>query len=140
MKKAFTLILVLMLGMGLGACSSKSDDIAAVAYKTLDTGATLYNSTMGTVADLHRLGNITDDDYSRIRDAAEIYFSAYRIAADALYVYVRDKDESAQTKLNSAIQLVVDHLNDFIALAEAIGVNKDSSTPTTDTDSTTVVE
>lgn len=148
MKTTLSLVVSLMLCISLGACSggcaAKSDDFVETSYKTLETGAVLYDTTMLACADLHRRGTITDEQYVKIKDAAEVYFDTYRIAVDALYVYMQVKDESAKAQLASALQLVSTHLDTLFDLAESVGVTvvgRDSATTTTpQTNSTEVAE
>lgn len=124
-------LIVLTLVLTLVGCSAKPDEVSVSAYKVLDTGAVVYDTVMKSAADLHDRGILTDADFEKVKDAAFVYFDAYRVAVDVLYGYMQlANDENAQ-RLAAALETLGGQLDALLKLAASFGVESPQALPET---------
>ena len=123
MQRIYVMFLTLFMAVALVGCNP--EEAALNTYKTLNTSAVTYDTVMKSAADMRDAGQLSDEKWVELVDAATIYYDAYQAAVSALYVYV-EAQEKAQTPDASLLVIAASQcseaLNDFVQKAYQLGV------------------
>lgn len=104
MKRAFKFSVLFLVVLGLMACATSS--FRTDAYKTLASGADIFESGYPAFLDLHRMGLITDAQKAAGKALAIKYWAVYHVAADALIAYDAVSSADNAAKVGAAIAQV----------------------------------
>jgi len=116
--------LVIFMALGLNACEDK---FVETAYKTLNTMAVFYDSTMTAAGDLYSQGKLGDTPEAneatkqKIVAAGKIYKASHAVAVDALAAYKRSEMmPGMKIKAVLALTALLEQYDDFVALATSV--------------------
>ena len=73
------------------------------AYRTLSTSATMYETSMQSLSDLHKKGIITDVDVAKVIIVAEKFWASYHISVNALVAYEKTNTAKDQKRVEVAL-------------------------------------
>jgi hypothetical protein len=111
-------LLILLTTTLVVACATMSLERKAV--NTLATIAELYDTSMKTIADLHRQGLLTDEEKLKVMDMALAVWSAYHEAQLALEMLKAIHDASSEAKLATALNALNERFSLMIETIEPL--------------------
>lgn len=126
------LLIVCGLMLVLAGCSATSKDVALTSYKALDISATVYDTAMLSLSDLHKQGVLTDEQWVSVKDAARVFTATYREAVDALVSYMNASDAAGKERLLSYVDVAKHNLSMLLTLLEGFGIDLTSLGLTSD--------
>ena len=83
-----TLIMSINTGCTNKDTPTEQDPFIVNAYKVLDTSAIVYNTTMQISSDAAKEGLLDSDQYDRIKNAAQIWYTSYQ---SSVKMCIRDR-------------------------------------------------
>nr|DAK19884.1 MAG TPA: protein of unknown function (DUF4969) [Caudoviricetes sp.] len=127
MKKIlFILITTLIMSITTG-CTNKDtpteqDPFIVNAYKVLDTSAIVYNTTMQISSDAAKEGLLDSDQYDRIKNAAQIWYTSYQSSVIILENYYKAADANKKNDVIAAIESIKIGIKQLIVVAKSFGL------------------
>lgn len=121
--RMITYLFVFILSLSLLSCATTkyNETFTSKSYKTLATSATFYDTTMKSLADLHRLGKLSDANRDKAINLGKSYHDSYHAAVAALELYETTKlpvdEQAAMTsveKFESDYNLFLQFVTPFI--------------------------
>ena len=95
--RRLALIYITALAVFLVACATLQDK-QVTAYKVLASTASLYDSSMKSLATLYAQGLITDEEKIQAIKAAEIFWAAWHEAEIACEIWMATETEASQDR------------------------------------------
>lgn len=125
----FALVAIAMLitaPIGMTACSQ--DNWMRTSYRSMVSAAATYNVVMESAADARSHGEISEGDFSRLKEYAQVYYDAYQKAADVL-IMISAETENGGTPSDAMLRILTERLadvgklmNDLLYAAQKAGL------------------
>jgi hypothetical protein len=113
-EKMCFLCMILLLGLIISACATTN--INQRTYQILKTSQSTYDLATDSIIALHKSGAISDSDYKKIKDKANIYAEAHNTAVDAIKAFNTGVMTADQT--SSKLEAVSVALMELLKIAQ----------------------
>lgn len=121
-------VIVALIAAPLGITACSHDNWMRNSYRVMVSAAATYNVVMESAADAHRNGDLSDENFSRLKDSAQVYYDAYQKAADVLITVAAETEkggtpsEALMRLLNERIARVGELVRDLLSMAGRVGL------------------